>query len=1249
MERGRLSVVISLFASVVAIFLFSLKGKADWVYGVYLNATNETVTIDSEVSVFNSTANATGIFVENDTQNALNLTINTTVNATFYNETIPGVAAGVYFNGTLEDEQVRPLGNLTITSSGSINATAIGNGSFAGGVVFGNGTSETNVTNQGSISVFSNATEGNAEAVGIAGLRYSPDSLEIGVYNNTGSIHVVAVATQGNASASGVVNVIELEIDNLTDVSISSSVNSIVNSGNVTVTVRNNGGALGEALGFETSVIVDSNGTFKGNLTASLGNFTNTGNVTIYSNSQNTIATGLGVYVDYNGKGADSANATITASLDNFYNYGYFGVISNSTGGNATATGVRVGFIYGGGSLEGSVNATIGSFKNAGDFVVLAQGNNAKAYGVRVGIDNINNQDISSISMEAGIASFENTGNFSVSANATNGNATAYGIYASSLVNYINQKNFIVETNAYNGTALSYGVYVDQDLTNFINERNFVISANGTNAGALGVTATNMAMFINNGTYEVLITAQNDEERNFTAGVEVQTIGNFTNTGNYTVQHKSTNYASAYGIFATDNIENFTNNNFYSVTSIATNGTAQTHGILAYNDINSFNNFGSFIVTANAPNGNSSAYGVRPQDSINSFNNLGNFMVNASGDGSVYASGLEMGLSQFYEGKTGNFTNRGNFTVTAKGSNSTAYGINARTVMNFINANNFIVNATGSNVMAYGVNVSNVLEKFTNTGSMRIYATMSDSSGSIDAIGVRFNGTSDANNPTRFINNGTIEVKAYAPSGTNTNNINLAGIRVSGGHVEISNYGEIKLESSISGVKARTLYIEAGNVTLKDKFAITFGMPGINPDMRPIYVGSGATLNLNNATLIVRIESRNLRYNTHYYLIQNNGTVTGAWGELESRHTNPNILVRWGDPNELGENSSVIFEYSAGASPVNALASVIAGTVGTDTVVGSLITGFQYNSPMFRFMLTEDRDKPIMLASAGLSEVGLLNPRQKSYMYLIPVYTKVRASDLGFNADSYGFALGLGGRFSDRFGAEVFGGYVYNDVDFSVKAADSEKQKVFMGGINALYRIKPWFVRVSALGYTGKHDYRGYAGLNFELSEKADYNSRGYKVDLTGGYVLGGAKVRVIPQLGLRYSYTKVDSYWTKVEGNEHLNRRIKPDSLNVWKVVGGVDLDAEIERKSHWNMRFIGGVFIEEALGKNEVSAVIAVGSPHDEQKVKKNLADTTLSLNAGLSINYKRNWNFEVSGRGDFNGDYSAYTGRIMLRYNF
>ncbi|MFH7835452.1 MAG: hypothetical protein QXL51_02530, partial [Candidatus Aenigmatarchaeota archaeon] len=173
LKKGTILFLIGLFL----VFLFNFKVKA-WEIGVYLNATNGTdVTIDTPVSVSSEIDNVAGVFVENDTLEVLNLGVSSSVNATFSNETASGVAFGIYFNGTEGGDVVRPVGNLTVTSSGEVNVIAYGNGTqdsglIAGGIIFGNGTNNTVITNQGSISVLSNATDGEADAIGIGGLRF---------------------------------------------------------------------------------------------------------------------------------------------------------------------------------------------------------------------------------------------------------------------------------------------------------------------------------------------------------------------------------------------------------------------------------------------------------------------------------------------------------------------------------------------------------------------------------------------------------------------------------------------------------------------------------------------------------------------------------------------------------------------------------------------------------------------------------------------------------------------------------------------------------------------------------------------------------------------------------------------------------------------------------------------------------------------------------------------------------------------
>ncbi|MGC9001154.1 autotransporter outer membrane beta-barrel domain-containing protein, partial [Caldisericum sp.] len=268
--------------------------------------------------------------------------------------------------------------------------------------------------------------------------------------------------------------------------------------------------------------------------------------------------------------------------------------------------------------------------------------------------------------------------------------------------------------------------------------------------------------------------------------------------------------------------------------------------------------------------------------------------------------------------------------------------------------------------------------------------------------------------------------------------------------------------------------------------------------------------------------------------------------------------------------------------------------------------------------------------------------------WLMPLYTRVNADDdLGFNADSYGFALGMGGRVAPNLGVEVYAGYLYNDLDFKVRGADSEDQDLYFGGINFIYAPKPYFTKLMALGYYANHNYKGYTGLDYDLVEKADYDSYGLRFDLIGGYIFG-EKTRIIPQIGLSYAYYNTDSFWTKVPENPDLRRHYNPDNLDVWKVIGGLDIISDIETKGKMNIRAFGGFRIEQAISDNDISIInYAPNTP--KYKLEKSIADTTGVLQGGLIFNYNKRWSFEISGRAELNSDYKTYTGRAIFKINF
>jgi hypothetical protein len=1279
--------------------------------GNFTNSGNITVTANAT----NGEADASGVLAgwpEDSspiTGNIGNFTNERKINVSAYSSEGRANAFGVWaFNGTIDD--FKNYGDIQVYAKG--NTTGADNDNYAVGVY---ANTINSFFSNGTVNATSEVENGNAIAYGVAAGGENQGNGTIGIFENAGGIFATTISQAGNATSIGVFayNGTIGDFTNSRNITANATatggqawafgvdatrnINNFANNGSIISTATggdawaygvstidigsfiNNGtimttaagqaaGAFGVAVegnigNFTNSRNITANATAtNGNAWATvveaidIGNFTNSGNITATANATggNAKAAGVSAYYISSFRNTENINVTVTATggnaeaygmgawdyMDNFTNSGNMVVNATATGGYARVAGVYVesnignftntqtitaiaesdgdayafgvnsgdiGNFTNSGSITATASATgqtanaygvdassIGNFTNSGNMTVTATGGNATAYGVYAG-GTINN--------------LTNEGLISVSANATGGYADIYGVYAGVIGNFTNSRNITATANVTGGNATAYGVYAGGDIGNFTNVGNLTATANvtGGNARATVVEAIDIGNFTNSGNITANVTANATYGYAMADGMDASSIGNFTNTGNITVTANATATtnvgAEAYGVKASQ-IGNFTNTGTLIVKSIA-NGTAE------------YENF-------------STSYGIYTSHIENFFNN-GTIDVYAE---SIFSNSNEVvsisaeGVYVYGNGGIGNLTNEGTIKVTANANGEDAYSV--------------AINAFGADLTT--------LNNFNNTGNLEVYVNSKYQNATINATALKVTDSSNAD----ITNNGTMKVVLNLPSNANMTNVNATVFWIENSNATISNYGNTWVESNVAGLNLRTLYIAGtSNVTLRDKFAITFGAPGVNPETRPIYVGSGSTLNLNNATLIARIyndDSSRIQLGVPYHLIYNDtgSNVNGTWGGLERGYANPSILVNWYDSNSLGADSAVVFSYQAVAQQDTApvVGSVGASDIGTTSIIGAILMDA---SPLL-FNIFVQGEKPVMLASSSMSDAGyasLGGPRagQKGIFWLMPLYTRIEAKDLGFKGNSYGLAMGLGGKLSQRAGLEVFGGYLRNDLDYTVKGADDLNQDNWFGGFNFIYNPRPYIFRLSGLGYKANNDYSGKTGLNYDLRETASYDSQGYKLEAMGGYVFG-QKVKLVPQIGLSYSYHSTDSFWTKVPDNPSLKRKIKADDLDVWKVKGLLSVVGETG-SGKGLARYYLGAKVEQAISDNDVEALVTVAGT--TTKVKRGMADTTYGVNAGLNYIYNKRWNFELSGSADFNADYSSYTGKAILRYSF
>ncbi len=627
----------------------------------------------------------------------------------------------------------------------------------------------------------------------------------------------------------------------------------------------------------------------------------------------------------------------------------------------------------------------------------------------------------------------------------------------------------------------------------------------------------------------------------------------------------------------------------------------------------------------------------------------------------------------------GNFTNKDTIKVTGTGNDADATGVY---VFNVYNLEGTLLNDSSGNIQvsaqgvqsanATGVYVENaqtgstILNKglidvsaISTSGSVNevfylaegdVVVPVISTSGSVNSIGIYLK---DSN--TTLTNNGTIKVYASG------NVYKVAGIYITNSTVELSNPGEVVVWGNVpSGAKIRTLYVDTGsNVTLKDKFAITFGAPGTGPNIAPIYVASGSALNLNSTTLVVRLWNNSAQYivvNTPYIIIEYNGTVDGNWGGLEKGYINPLIDVTWYNSTITDKDAQIIFKYSALNNPEQALgpvSSITSGVIINSIMVDNVFTFLPISSPL----ILVKGYQPIMLASSGVSDVGagysVGGIEYRGGMWFKPLYTYVDADDLGFDADAYGFNIGLGGFLTKNFSLGIYANYLRAEYDYSISSAKDGDSDIFSVGIAGMWKMmKDTYLRYNVYGFSSSNDYHGRTGFNFELKEKASYNMNGVHAEVLIGKVYRG-KLNIIPEIGIKYTYYNPESFWTKVydsAGNRvsSWDRYYDPDNKHMWKGLVGVMVAGETKAGGIPVNLFAYGR-LEQAFGENDISALNYMRSDPTRWEISKEINRTTFIVQFGGEFMLQKNLGLEISGRGDFNGDYSGYTGKIMLRYSW
>ncbi len=522
--------------------------------------------------------------------------------------------------------------------------------------------------------------------------------------------------------------------------------------------------------------------------------------------------------------------------------------------------------------------------------------------------------------------------------------------------------------------------------------------------------------------------------------------------------------------------------------------------------------------------------------------------------------------------------------------------------------------------------------------------------------------SAEAGSSANMENISAISVK-YVPNLTLTNSGNI-NLDIKGGSsfdniaayilsdvtsAEITDSGNILISADSADSSARTLILKSSSAVLKDAFTVSAGScPGCE-DVGTIYVDSSSSLNLNSASLGVTL-SKYISFNTPYTVIENDGgTVTGTFSGLRP-FTNPDFTVNWYD-GERGENSKVSVSYnpsrsSAGISSTSAISTAKAvGKIFNGSMLaggmGGGLSGFSYLNQ--NNMLLADSGE--IATDAGLSYA----PKKKlTTIFAFPFITKMNGD--GYDADTFGLGVGISHEFRSGISGSFYLGSMTTNIDFDDVSMDKTQSDSFFAGATAKTN-KDIFVSASVIGFLTDNDYSGYTGGYNDLSETADYDSKGFQTEALGGYSFRFGKTgKVTPFGGMALSYYNMSSYNTEIEGTAYDYLSKDYETYSDWDTSLIMGLSTEyVTAVKAGMLKFYGEYRLENALGNNDITIGQSIPEMNTGTiEIDQEVDNTTHSLSLGTELAGSF-WSTGVFGQYITNTDYDSFSLKLTAGLKF
>ena len=537
----------------------------------------------------------------------------------------------------------------------------------------------------------------------------------------------------------------------------------------------------------------------------------------------------------------------------------------------------------------------------------------------------------------------------------------------------------------------------------------------------------------------------------------------------------------------------------------------------------------------------------------------------------------------------------------------------------------------------YGALLSGSEVDFENEGTISVQAS-SGSGATLEEWGVY---VADADTAT-FVNDGTISVLgngtgcAICFAGVGAATLDSPGLLYTGTDVHAL---------SVVGGSAVTLAGREGGTG-----TFTWAVAG-DPDeiARPIYVDGDSTLNLNGATFSAYLTPQT-QFGSPYWLIEaeEGATVLGSFGSLDIEFANPDFGARL-----LGEGaeSRLLFSYV----PRRAI-GIVSPLAGIETVHQVMSGMMNYQKMEFGWRRQLARaSRPVQVASlrpyvGSISPAAMEQRQDRSTFYVRPLFGgTIDASDLGYNATSWGFEAGYRYDVTERLSLGLFYDYGETSVDMTESGYqdNGEHQAWNAWGAFARYGAERFYGMLAVSMFNVDHEYQGLTGADLEVVEQDDYNSDVFDARIELGWAFDMGKWSLVPNLGFSWTNWQTDPHGTTATDTTW-NRRFGEYDEDFTEVSLGVDLNrAWVGEES--TVTFFAGLKLADMLSGDETSIaqwVPGMSTPRIE--LVEDVSDFSVIGNLGIMAQ-KDNLRLTIGVAERYNSDYTSFSGYAQIGYRF